>query len=299
MRIPEMAAARTSTQRGFTLAEAVIVIVITGIVAGIVAMFIRTPVQGYMDSVARAELTDAADTALRRMTRDIRLALPNSVRITNVGSVVYIEFLLTKTGGRYLAEDDNPSDPVATPFLSFDSAGAGPTFTVVGGLPAGGEGIVPGVDSIVVYNLGPGQAPADAYTGGNIAAITGVAAANNVVTLSSNPFAAQNPTLSSPAKRFFVVEGPVTYACDPAAGTLRRFWRYPVSAAQPSNAGASPLANGQTALLARGVVGCAFQYNDFSTQRIGLISLRLMMQTPGTTSGIVDLFHQVHVDNIP
>ncbi|HJW54183.1 MAG TPA: prepilin-type N-terminal cleavage/methylation domain-containing protein, partial [Burkholderiaceae bacterium] len=60
----------TLREKGFTLAEAVIVIVITGIIAGTVAVFLRLPVQGYVDTAARAELTDIADTALRRMTRD-------------------------------------------------------------------------------------------------------------------------------------------------------------------------------------------------------------------------------------
>ena len=67
-------------QGGFTLLEAVVVIVITGIVSAMVAVFIRAPVEGYIDSVARAELTDAADTALRRLTREVRTALPNSLR---------------------------------------------------------------------------------------------------------------------------------------------------------------------------------------------------------------------------
>ncbi|MFA6270798.1 MAG: type II secretion system protein, partial [Candidatus Paceibacterota bacterium] len=75
---------------GFTLVEAVVAIVITGILAGIVAVFIASPVQGYVDSVRRAELTDAADVALRRMMRDIRLALPNSLRVTSAGGVDYI-----------------------------------------------------------------------------------------------------------------------------------------------------------------------------------------------------------------
>ena len=55
------------SQRGFTLVEAVMVIALTGIVAAIVAVFIRQPVQGYFDTVRRAELTDVADTAARRI----------------------------------------------------------------------------------------------------------------------------------------------------------------------------------------------------------------------------------------
>jgi MSHA biogenesis protein MshO len=66
---------------GFTLIEAIIAIVITGILGSVVAVFINRPIQGYFDSVRRAELTDQADVALRRISRDIRLALPNSLRV--------------------------------------------------------------------------------------------------------------------------------------------------------------------------------------------------------------------------
>ena len=72
---------RRKTQRGFTLVEMIVVIVITGIIAGVVAIFLRAPVQGYVDSARRAEMTDIADTALRRIGRDLRTAVPNSVRV--------------------------------------------------------------------------------------------------------------------------------------------------------------------------------------------------------------------------
>ena len=91
-------------QQGFTLAEAVIVIVITGIISAIVAVFIVRPVEGYTQAVARAETTDVADTAMRRIARDVRLALPNSIRVS--ADQRSLELLLTKTGGRYLAEED-------------------------------------------------------------------------------------------------------------------------------------------------------------------------------------------------
>jgi len=79
---------------GFTLIEMVVVIVLTSIIAAVVAVFIKIPVQGYVDSARRAEMTDIADTALRRVGRDLRLALPNSVRITDAGAT--IEILLSQ-----------------------------------------------------------------------------------------------------------------------------------------------------------------------------------------------------------
>src|SRR6266850_4952370 len=77
-----------SRERGVTLIEMVIVISITAIIAGAVSVFISRPVEGYADAARRAELTDIADTALRRMTRDLRTALPNSVRVDATGRFI-------------------------------------------------------------------------------------------------------------------------------------------------------------------------------------------------------------------
>src|SRR5207247_10236805 len=68
---------------GVTLIEMVIVIAITAIIAAALSVFISRPVEGYADAARRAELSDIADTALRRMTRDLRTALPNTIRITS------------------------------------------------------------------------------------------------------------------------------------------------------------------------------------------------------------------------
>ena len=82
----------------------VAVIAITAIIAAVVAVFIRLPLQEYQDAQRRAEITDAADTAFTRIKRDLQTALPNSVRVTNVGAVFYLEFLQMRTGGRYRSQ---------------------------------------------------------------------------------------------------------------------------------------------------------------------------------------------------
>jgi MSHA biogenesis protein MshO len=268
---------------GFTLVEMVIAIVITGIIAGMVAVFVTKPVKGYVDTAARADLADAADTALKRMKRDLRLALPNSVRVDASGH--YLELLLTSMGGRYLAAEDNPS---SGHILDFSNS-ADTSFDVIGpDLPSVGE-------SIVVYNLGPGLPPADAYCSGsacnNRATVASVS--GNTVTLSANPFALEMPELPSPGHRFMAVSTPVTYGC--SNGNLIRYWNYSISPAQPV-----PPSGGSSALLATGVANCVFSYSSMANIRSGLVGIGLTLANPDNAdAGSVILFEQVHVDNTP
>lgn len=258
---------------GFTLIEMIVVIAITGIIAAAVAVFIRYPVEGYGDAVRRAELTDAADVALRRIVRDVRLALPNSLRVMSSGGVNYIEFIMTRSGGRYRDETDGSTGGNRLDFIgdtSFDILGPAE-------LAAG--------DFVVIYNLGvPG---ADAYAGNNRAMVQSVS--GSTVTLNSShvfPF-------RSPGARFQVVPGAtraVTYACPQAvAGNLNRYWNYGFNAAQAVPAG------GSSALLA-GNVTCSIDYSANATGRNGLLYISLTLSSGGES---VTLFNQVHVDNSP
>jgi MSHA biogenesis protein MshO len=299
---------RHRSHAGFTLVEAIVVIAVMGIVGAIVAVFIRLPVQNYADSVARAEVSDEADLALRRMAREIRLALPNSIRVSSDGSA--IEFLLTKTGGRYLSADDAAS---AT-YPPLDFVGGATTLTVVGQLS---QALVT-TDYFVIYNLGNGMAPSDAWgfastsptNGRNIARINAAAAAGtSTITLFDNPFSAQSPPMPSPGNRFQIVSGPVMYACAPASDgalVLTRYSGHSINATMtipPTNATS-------TAPLTRRVRNCAglFTYDTTagttsSAQRTSLVSLALELaaRTPAGTAptSTIRLVHQVHVDNTP
>lgn len=272
----------TLRQAGFTLVEMIMVIVIIGIIAGMVAMFIRAPVEGYVDSVRRAELTDQADVALRRIARDVRLALPNSLReLKTSGVTTGFEFILTKSGGRYRNETDGST---GGDMISFTDA-ADRSFDVLGPLPD-----IAVNDQVVIYNLGDGYAPADAYTLGNVATVSAIA--GKTITLAGNPYAAQSPPLPSPHSRFQVVdqnERVVRYDC--RNNELRRLQG--CSLASPS------VCAGTGHLLAGGggvTASCTIDYSSAETGRNGLLFISLTLSHSGES---VTLFNQIHVDNSP
>jgi MSHA biogenesis protein MshO len=279
-------------QVGVTLIEMVIVISITAIIAGGVAVFISRPFEGYIDAARRAELTDIADTALRRITRDLRTALPNSIRIKCVPSgcastsdVYYLEYLQTSGGGRYRAELAN-TVPLGDP-LEF--AAADPTFDVIGTMPTLASVHAPlRGDWIVIYNLASSGTIANAYSGENRAAAT---AAGNTITLSPSSFKFPYP---SPGKRFQVVQHAVTYECNPTTRELRRYWNYGISTAQAT----PPTTPTDTALLANAISstdGCSFTFTT-SGERTGVVGLAVRIERNGES---VRLFQQVHVNNAP
>ena len=87
----------TNSPRGFTLIELILVIVLIGILSVVATVFILPPFQAAADIERRATLVDAADLAVNRITREVRNALPNSLRV----SANQIEFISTVTSGRY------------------------------------------------------------------------------------------------------------------------------------------------------------------------------------------------------
>jgi MSHA biogenesis protein MshO len=289
-------------RRGFTLVEMIMVIVITGVIFSMIAVFMKAPIDSYASTVHRAEMTDQADAALRRIQRDVRLSLPNSVRImetngtvTNIGTCgtagfqCYVEFILTHSGGRYRDPVDGST---GGDFLSYtDSTDI--SFDVLGPTPAMAVG-----DYVVVYNLGAN--PANAYNydpaafacragGCNVARIT-VAGAN--VTLAGNPFAAQLPPLPSPNSRFQVIPAAqlaVTYACSTSVpGDLQRYAGYGLNVTQS--------APGGTPAIVAGGVTCSANYTPNEFGRNGLLYVNLTLTSGGES---VSLFNQLHVDNTP
>lgn len=278
-------------QRGFTLVEVIIVMVILGIISGAMVLFIRLPVQNYVDSVARADMVDEADTAIRRISREMRQALPNSFR-TDIANTV--EFIPSTAGGLYVSDGDVYSDAAnsSPQILSFTQSGL-TSFDVIGtvpgaGTPASNNAITPG-QFVVVYNLGSGYANADAYAGTNRAQLSKVV--GSTVTMNSNTFASQSPANPSPNNRFTIVNQPVMYVC--ANGNLTRYWNYGFTATEQIPT------TGSHAVLAANVVSCEFDTGNLPYTHLGLATINIRLRAPNSTDPDLQLFNQIHVDNTP
>jgi len=266
------------SERGFTIIELIMVIVIMGVIGGMVAVFMKSPIDAYFDSARRAALTDVADTTVRRMARDIRKALPNSLRVPNAQC---LEFIPTKTGGRYRAEPDATGLGDVLDFTAEDTS-----FNMLGNnndLPVNQQ-IVQG-DVIAVYNLG--ISGADAYASENTAEVSGVTpGAETTIAIGSG----KQFLLASGSNRFHVIPGNeqvVSYVCN-GANELRRT----VSTLVAASATSCPA----TGAVLAGHVSCTFVYSGSDLQRNALVQIKLQFTDSGET---VSLYQEVHVDNTP
>jgi len=286
--------------RGFSLIEAIAVMVITGIIVGMVSIFIQRPVQGYFSSTTRAAMADTADTALRRIGRDVRLALPNTVRVAGGG--LFLEFIPIRTGGRYQQND------------ACFSTGC-TTLSTFGDMLSNVQ-VTAGSDWVAIYNQynnsGADCAPTtaglySAYCGQSVTLLTSASGAGtntNTLGFGSTIFL---PPGGSPSRRVFVIAAsPVTYACDGATGTLWRISGYTRQAAQPTSLVAAPLSTATSKVplatnvtcpaIVAGSVPPRFSYSTGASERYGLLSAWITLSNSGES---VNLLHQIHVDNTP
>ncbi|OIQ68667.1 hypothetical protein GALL_497390 [mine drainage metagenome] len=242
----------------------------------------KSPIDAYVASGRRAAMSDTADTAVRRIARDVQRALPNSIRTSSTSC---LEFIPTKTGGRYRTAETVAGDDTSLDFTKADS-----TFNMLGlnsAWPASQQ--MAAGDLIVVYNLG--ITGSDAYNADNSSAVTSLgteSAGETPINITAFKF-----PLASGTNRFQVIsstEKLVSYVC---SGT--NLFRTVSSSLSTT---ASCPATGSKVAANVDCTATNFNYSGSDLLRNALVSMALTLKDiPSGES--VTLQHEVHVSNTP
>lgn len=262
---------------GFTLIELVAVIVLLGIVALGSTQFIRQSTGIYVDAATRDRLQQQARFAIERMTRELRNALPGSVRVDASGQC--IEFLSIRRASSYLS----PVSDTAITSLNI--------IAVDGGFANGDRIAIMPLDTSRVYDASSAQSP--------LATITAVSTpAANQQTLT---FAAKQFPDESPSRRIFVVEGPISFCAQDNLLSRHQGGSYSLSSTQavPPASGV-PLAENIRLVDANGNAVDVFAFSPGTLQRAAVVKMDLEFSATGTLGEEwLPFRHEVTVRNTP
>ncbi len=284
---------------GFTLIELILVIALSAVVAVMITTVLSRPLEGFVAQGSRAELVDQAALALDRMARDIRRAVPNSVRVDKNTNHT-LELLNARHGGRYLP---NRLDGEGLHFaLGTADECTAPgndcqTFRVLEP-----DLTIEDVRWLVVYNTGA-ESDGSPVRGSNLWAAADATTGRHVITPQGSSFSAMSDVrstlitvtapagsfafaFSSPQRRFYLADEVVGYRCDLLNRRLLRFTRASLAPAFTADA---------SHVVVDNVTDCRFSYQAGSQRRAGLVSLTLRL----TDGESIELFRQVQVDNAP
>ncbi|MDP2560724.1 prepilin-type N-terminal cleavage/methylation domain-containing protein [Psychrobium sp. 1_MG-2023] len=258
-------------QRGFSLIELIIVIIVLAIVGVGTTSFVRFGFEVYQDTAGRDRQISDSRFLIERLTRELRSALPNSVRVSNDGKCV--EFMPIVASSSYV------DIPVAPEAASDQVTVVNSQITATWPSP-----------KIIVYPL----RAADIYssssgTSGKIFDIKSIpTSTDNVITLTlenSVRFLKESPT-----ERYFIVEEPVSY-CQVNNERVMRYQGYSPAVAQP----VPPSVTG--VLMAKGQSNVTpFTLLDATLVRNAVVQLNFEFSYEDE---VLELYNEVHVVNVP
>ncbi|PIE20547.1 MAG: hypothetical protein CSA61_01270 [Neptuniibacter caesariensis] len=296
-------------QAGFTLVELIIVITLLGIISLVTVGFITSTMQGYADLTRRDQLSSAARVAVERMAREVRNALPNSIRVNADGSC--LEFIPALAASRY----------ISVPLLSASNAFSSAPFAVE---PAQGRIAVYPIDSNRIDETAVGADDAartaaqnPIYDVDSWSIISPRMSAGNVLEAASGDVSVQLTgshrfPADSPSKRYFIVDEPVSFCI--VTTDLYRFQgqagsAYSFAVDQPDGAVLfANLSEPQKALLASDLISPTgsqpFRYEDATLQRNGIVLFDLLVQdqvlsVADPTQESIRVQFEVQVKNVP
>ena len=274
-----MRSLRRSKSSGFTLVEMVMVIIILGVMVLGVSSFVIMGTRIFVESTTVDQVLSQSRFVMERMTREIRNAVPNSLRVTtNPATFQCIEFVPIQASASYL---DLPISPEATSLT-------GTVMTPSLGINKDHRILVYPLQLTHIYSATPTASE------GRLFDIDKYDATTNTVTFER----AVRFSEASPRSRFFMVDNAVSY-CFFANGNIRRYASYNifnVTQPTPTQMGG----DAKSALMAENVVIKDGNWPIFYTPGT-LINNAVVQLTPQfeVNGQAFQYQHQVQVVNVP
>jgi len=261
---------------GFTLVEMVMVIIILGVLVLGVSSFVILGTRIFVESTSVDQVLSQSRFAMERMTREIRNAVPNTLRVTaNPGTFQCIEFVPIQASGSYLEL------PIAPDVTSKKGTIVTPS---------------QGIDTdhrMLVYPLTPEHiySASATATEGRLLGVKKYKKTTNKVTFDS----AVRFSEASPRNRFFMINNAVSY-CFFTNGDIRRYADYDLfNTEQPA-----PVAMGTGVLMAENMVistaGWPISYTPGTLSNNAVVQLTPRFVVNGQE---FQYQHQVQVVNVP
>lgn len=296
--------------RGFTLVELVMVIALAAVVAVMVSTVMSRPLESFVAQSRRAELTDLAANALERMVREIRQAVPNSLRSINGDQG--LELLPIHEAGRYRGNQIDLDPVTGAPLpnaLRHDPPRClGDTCRIDVLSPTLSAASVKAARWMVIYNIGAGSASAPQAGGnvwayGNPGVITPAGVAFDLASPPGQQLVLSGAQLdgfgfayASPQHRFYLVREVLGFRCvSPGELDGNGTGRLERAAFDDLDIDAGDYA-ARSRMLANHVSACSIRYQSGTHARNGLVTIQLEIMKDGEK---VNLLRQVHVDNAP
>lgn len=293
---------RPGAQSGFSLIELIVVVVLIGLLATAGGLLILNPIEAYDAQVRRQQLVDQGEMALRQIAREVRRALPNSIRVTPVGAGDAVEMINTVDGARYRDEiggTDYVNDTHVLDFIAADDQ-----FNLLGNLTlASAAELLLGNQRLVIYNTSPLNIYAEAVDVSDFQGI--ITRGDMALTLTrpdigpdddedniflSTPFLF---TQQSPGQRAYIVDGSISYVCDPGTNRILRYAGYGYRAVQPTAPAEFGVTSGR---VVSQLSACDISYATGTAERGGILTIEITITDSGES---VNLLHQIHVVNVP
>jgi MSHA biogenesis protein MshO len=265
---------------GFTLIEMVTVILILGIIVVGISSFVIFGTRIFVESSAVDQVLSQSRFGIERMTRDIRRAVPNSMRVLTAtdGSYQCLELLPISASTSYINAPFFPQ-PVQNTLTAIKSVRS-----------------INAAQSVLIYPL----TASDVYNPQGLTAkrflVQSVAESGDLLTITLTQ--SIRFTEASPLKRLYVAQSPLSYCFINTAGNvdLRLYQQYGYKAVQPS-----PTDMGNGVLMAQNItntltINPAIILTPATLVTNAIVHLQPRFRVNGET---FQYQHQVQVMNVP